>query len=100
MTREEARQIIASWLASSKGEKGQCGYIEGWFYEKDAEAFRMAIEALEQEPKRGKWILKNRETDGNYRYMCSECGHIDIQAKTQEVPYCWYCGASMESDNE
>ena len=49
MTKEEARQIIAAWLVSSKGEKGQCGYIEGWFYEKDAEAFYMAIEALEQE---------------------------------------------------
>ena len=49
MTREEARQIIAAWLVSSKGEKGQHGYIEGWFYEKDAEAFYMAIEALDQE---------------------------------------------------
>ena len=50
MTKAEARQIIADWLAVSEGEKGQCGYIEGWFYEKDVEAFNMAIEALEQEP--------------------------------------------------
>ena len=46
MTREEAKQIIANWLVSSKGEKGQCGYIEGWFDEEDVEAFRIAIEAL------------------------------------------------------
>lgn len=49
MTREEARQIIIDWLTKSKGEKNQCGYIEGWFYERDVEAFRMAIKALEQE---------------------------------------------------
>lgn len=47
--REEASQIIANWLASSKYEKGKCGYIEGWFSRKDVEAFRMAIESLEQE---------------------------------------------------
>lgn len=50
MTRKEARQIIATWLESSKGAKGQCGYIEGWFDEEDAEAFRMAIEALSATP--------------------------------------------------
>ena len=49
MTREEARRIIAIWLVSSKGEKGQRGYIEGWFDEEDAEAFRIAIEALKCE---------------------------------------------------
>ncbi len=46
MTREEAVKIIATWLVSSKGAKGQRGYIEGWFDEEDVEAFRMAIEAL------------------------------------------------------
>ena len=48
MTKEEAKQIIATWLVSSKGTKGQRGYIEGWFDEEDIEAFRMAIEALER----------------------------------------------------
>lgn len=46
MTKKEAKQIIATWLVSSKGTKEQRGYIEGWFDEEDAEAFRMAIEAL------------------------------------------------------
>lgn len=49
MTREEATQIMSTWLVSSKGAKGQRGYIEGWFDEEDAEAFRMAIEALQNE---------------------------------------------------
>ena len=57
MTREEAKQIIVDWLATAQTyQKEQCGYIEGWFYEKDVEAFRMAIKALEQEPKYGKWV--------------------------------------------
>lgn len=50
MTREEARRIIATWLVSSKGAKGQRGYIEGWFDEEDVEAFRMAIDALNALP--------------------------------------------------
>lgn len=51
MNREEARQIIETWLVwlvSSKGAEVQRGYIEGQFNEEDVEAFRMAIEALEQ----------------------------------------------------
>lgn len=32
---------------------------------------------------------------GNRQRRCSLCGHRDIQAKTQEVPYCWFCGAEM-----
>lgn len=32
---------------------------------------------------------------GNRQRRCSLCGHRDIQAKTQEVPYCWHCGAKM-----
>ena len=53
MTKEEAKQIIATWLVSSKGAKGQRGYIEGWFDEEDAEAFRMAIEALSADAVQG-----------------------------------------------
>lgn len=46
MNKEKARQILATWLVSSKGTKEQRGYIEGWFDEEDKEAFLMAIEAL------------------------------------------------------
>ena len=49
MTKEEAKQILSIWLVSSKGAKGQRGYIEGWFDEEDAEAFHVAIEALSAE---------------------------------------------------
>lgn len=80
MTREEARQIIAAWLVSSKGEKGQCGYIEGWFYEKDAEAFYMAIEALEQEP------TAEYSSDVISRKAAIEAVHSYFKDKLDELP--------------
>ena len=55
---------------------------------------------IEPERKRGKWILHENQrqedvNNGNYLYACSECGKSDIHAKTQEVPFCWWCGADM-----
>lgn len=52
------------------------------------------------ERKKGRWILyeNQRKEDvacGNYLYICSKCGKSDIHAKTQEVPFCWWCGADM-----
>lgn len=74
MTREEARQIIATWLVSSKGVKGQRGYIEGWFDEEDVEAFRMAIEALSTEAVQG-WIpVSERLPEKNGCYLVSTTG--------------------------
>lgn len=90
MNTHEAIKILrnTAWLGTNEDR------------EKTEQAIEVVAEALEQEPKRGKWIRQGREIDGNYRYMCSECEHIDIQAEKQEVPYCWYCGVRMESDTE
>ena len=89
MTREEARQIIAIWLVSSKGTKGQRGYIEGWFDEEDVEAFRMAIEALEQEPKQGKWVREEHKD-----YKCSICG----VEQWDNTDFCPNCRAKMDGE--
>lgn len=54
----------------------------------------------------GEWIMSDyqrvEDTDNdNYLYTCSVCGHRDVHARTQEVPYCWWCGAKMEGvENE
>lgn len=48
MNREKAKQILESWLLRSKGREDRLGYIEGWFYKEDIEAFNMAIEALSE----------------------------------------------------
>lgn len=50
------------------------------------------------QPKTGKWILSDNQSredmeNGNYYYICSNCLHGDVHAKTQEVPYCWHCGS-------
>lgn len=49
------------------------------------------------ERKYGYWIYKHDEegNTGNAQYECSECGAGDIHAKSQEVPYCWKCGAKL-----
>ena len=67
----------------------------------EKEVTQMAIEALSAEPVHGEWILsdvqRKEDTDNdNYWYVCSECGHSDLHSKSQEVPYCWCCGAKME----
>ena len=54
-----------------------------------------------EERKTGKWIWREDEKyydtpTGNATYECSLCNHSDVHAKTQEVPYCWWCGAKME----
>ena len=55
------------------------------------------------EPKTGEWI-RCKEQDkadlenGNALYECSNCGHTDLHAETQEVPYCWFCGSDMRGD--
>lgn len=96
MTREEAGQIIATWLVSSKGAKGQRGYIEGWFDEEDVEAFRMAIEVLLAE-KTGAWITEKRDPQDVYAHTyCSECdAYWSSPTLVDSFNFCPNCGAKM-----
>lgn len=53
----------------------------------------------------GEWIkskFQNEEDvqNDNYLYNCSECGHGDLHARTQEVPYCWWCGSLMKGADD
>lgn len=53
----------------------------------------------------GKWLLSDLQSqadndNGNYLYVCTNCNHTDIHAKTQKVPYCWWCGAKMKGAEE
>lgn len=78
----------------------------GW---SDAYDKAYIIGALEEVPSadrpHGEWIMWENQRDedvanGNYLYSCSNCGHADVHAKTQSVPYCWYCGARMNKGGE
>lgn len=53
----------------------------------------------------GEWILSDLQSqadndNGNYTYVCTNCNHTDIHAKTQKVPYCWWCGARMKGADD
>ena len=54
-------------------------------------ALNMAIKALEQEPKRGKWGKYLKE---GLKWKCSECG----SRYTVTWSYCPNCGARMEEE--
>ena len=66
------------------------------------------IDTLEQEPRKGHWILNDNQgvhAVGYLTYHCSECGR-EISSKyhgkislLKEYPYC-HCGAKMESEGK
>ena len=67
------------------------------------DSFDRVTSGIKKESKTGYWILtdeQNKEDveNDNYRFICSECQCSDIHAKDIIVPYCWKCGAEMESE--
>ena len=48
----------------------------------------------------GEWIRTGSLGNGNAHYECSNCHHGDEHAESQEVPYCWFCGAKMKGGAE
>ena len=55
------------------------------------------------ERKRGHWILSDDQwqgdvANGNYRFICSECGKSDLHSKEVTVSFCWNCGADMREE--
>lgn len=116
MTREEAKEIVKKIYEEQIKDEFQLAIGDG-VYTKIDEAFNMAIEVLEQEPKTeehkvGKWIKYNTTEKFDFfgdrvkvsSYECSECGRIisDIGEdvftnKLQDYPYC-HCGAKMERE--
>lgn len=80
MTRQEAAQICQSIKFILENSD---------YTEAVEEALNMAIEALEQEPKRGKWITTEYDT-----IKCGECG-IVYSSALYPRKYCPNCGADM-----
>lgn len=55
--------------------------------------------------KTGEWLPSETQkeedvSNGNYQYVCSRCGKSDTHAKTQDVPFCWWCGARMSDGDQ
>jgi hypothetical protein len=85
MTREEAIAELNTFKVGAKSELGE-------------NALDMAIKALEQEPKRGHWIMTSdylTTAYGSVDYVkCSCCGKDSLE----EGNYCPNCGVEMESE--
>ena len=98
MTREKAANIMSQMIKDE----------DGFLSDNTVEAHKMAIKALEQEPKTGHWIRNEKQgvhAVGYLNYHCSECGR-EICSKyhgrislLKEYPYC-HCGAKMVEPQE
>lgn len=94
MTKEEAIDLLDNLI----------GFVEDNHGSDYDEALKIAIEALEQNPKTGHWIyLKNERKSVVQAYKCSVCGwEIDsCRGLMQDTGYrlfCEHCGAKMRSE--
>ena len=91
MTREEALSKVK-------------GYLTDYLSFDDYEEVEEIIKALEQEPRKGKWIKEKSIYGWDGRsYQCSVCGrsiHLDIAVEDlADYPYC-HCGADMREVEE
>ena len=95
MTNEEAIQILKQYLDMDAEVKSE--YLE---------AQRMAIKALEQEPKTGHWEWVQYDSNPNIgNWHCSECRTIipHMPVETDRTPiykWCPMCGAKMAESEE
>lgn len=99
------RTIDADALKIAIIEEGQRSkrYKMGEFWELNREEIWKVIDCMPtiEERKTGHWLMYEIQrvedvNNGNYLYVCSECGHSDVHAKGVVVPFCWCCGAKME----
>ena len=109
MTREEAIAIIRKeYLCVDRdcGIEKNCGRCDLMMPSKEPilEAYKMAIQALEQEPKTGHWIehpeIETSTPEYLMFYECSECGDKQCFCKSDihKKRFCNNCGARMESE--
>lgn len=100
MTREEARTILRETCVTP--------YIHPDGIGKFFDAMKMAIEALEQQPKTGHWVEKEFSVMAGASAKCSECGEYakgighdnGFSMDYTFYDYCPHCGAKMEEPTE
>ena len=95
MTNKEAIRILTEMPISAMSDMT---------YEEIFDALNLAIKALENEPKKGKWIRITKNTANTQIWSCSECGRT-VERNFTELdpdiffPFC-HCGADIrEADN-
>ena len=103
------KDALLKELGITDEECSKCEWGDGHGYCTRGSDFSYACDAIctaqtVEERKKGKWILhtEQRQEDvdnGNYLYVCSNCDHSDLHAKSQVVPFCWFCGADMRGES-
>ena len=107
MTREEAKKRLEVWLKCmvcpedkqcyDSYLKSTCEYTDYCDETPIDDAIRVAIQALEQEPKTGHWNLFHTTEHGmredNY-FKCNRCNYESYK----EYNFCPDCGVRMENE--
>lgn len=104
MKKERAIELLQNF--NQYDEPNCMGY---WDCDECVEALYMGIEAIKEQPERGKWIDRASELDadfGRHDYVCSKCfkranyyvGGSEDWWDTEEPNYCPNCGARMEEE--
>lgn len=92
------KELIATNVYPVRDYFNSCDY--GMFWTGGIEKAIDEMPTIEPERKKGKWIKAEYQdpidiANGNFTYICTNCFHADISAESQEVPFCWHCGAKM-----
>ena len=84
MTREEAKRVLEFDLDHKHNNESK-------------EALRMAIKALEQEPKTGHWIEQIDHEENCRTLICSNCDRPALHDEDSiwKHKFCPHCGAKM-----
>ena len=97
--RKESRTMTgARAIELLKGIQFCCDFDDctnAWDCDECVDAFNMAIEALEQDRPKGRWIENDNGT-----FSCSNCQSWIPKEQHHYARHCLYCGARMESDTE
>lgn len=89
MTREEVISTLEVWIERDEA-------MEYADRAENIEIYKMAIKALEQQPKTGRWLDKKTTIKGGHglaygRYGCSVCK----KKQPSKTDFCPNCGADM-----
>ena len=94
MSNEQAVAILKPLMDMMRDQHG-CPISDAYF------ALDKAITALLQPQRKGRWLRK--ESDLSWWYECSECGEsplFDPYENEVRTPFCPWCGARMEEEED
>lgn len=98
---KKKREVIEFWESNTELHTTNIKkYIEQ--IKEEVKAYEMAIKSLKEEWPKGKWIIKDIETDRPTESIkCSNCGrHFDVWFIDEGTNLCSNCGADLRESEE